>query len=68
VQYKNVQDAIKEAERFILKAKEVEKEKPYRCIDGTMLTNLMPNHGANAACKRASLDLTKALSKMRLDC
>jgi hypothetical protein len=52
-----LQAAIQEAERFLEKAKKVEFEPTGRWISGT--------YTASAACKRASMDLTKALSTLR---
>ena len=62
--YKDLCDSIQEAERFLEKAKEA-KTKSIRsggvnslwwtCIDGK----------ANAACLRASMDLTRCLANLR---
>jgi hypothetical protein len=67
MEFETVQNAIKEAERFIRVAKQVKKEGPYICGDGTRFIERMPNHRANAACKRASLDLSNILADMRRD-
>jgi hypothetical protein len=53
----NLQTAIKEAERFLEKAKAVVFDK-YGYVGDDY-------HTASAACKRASMDLTKALSTLR---
>ena len=63
MQYKTVQEAIKEAERFIRAAKQV-KEQKETFYDGTTITTI-PYGAIPAACKRASMDLTRALAKMR---
>jgi hypothetical protein len=56
---KNVLTAIAEAERFLIAAKKVHES---RWSKG------FAEGGINAAaCKRASLDLTRALAKMRND-
>jgi hypothetical protein len=49
--------AMEEAERFLERARQVEFEPTGRWISGT--------YAASAACKRASMDLTKALSTLR---
>lgn len=55
----NVETAIAEAKRFLKRAKAANAE---------LETDISWGKGElNAACKRASLDLTKALAKMRRD-
>lgn len=58
-----VKEAIAEAERFIKVAKQV-KEQKETFYDGTTIT-IIPHGAIPAACKRASMDLTRALAKMR---
>jgi hypothetical protein len=53
----DVKEAIKEAERFIKKAKEVR--------ESTWAKGDVHTGKGSASCKRASLDLAVALSKMR---
>lgn len=53
-----LQNAIAEAERFILVAKKVE-------IIGISYKHVQDCTKESAACKRASLDLTRALAEMR---
>ncbi|MDD4390233.1 MAG: hypothetical protein PHW03_05455 [Eubacteriales bacterium] len=57
-----VREAIKEAERFIQKAKKV---KQMTFSNGEKSTVYTEYGSESAACKRASMDLTKALAKMR---
>ena len=58
-----VKEAIAEAEKFIKRAKNV---KEYTWKDSSGITHRHILMGADpAACKRASMDLTRALSKMR---
>ena len=58
-----VKEAIAEAERFIKKAKNV-KEDAWKDKFGNV-HKFNPSGASAAACKRASMDLTRALAKMR---
>jgi hypothetical protein len=62
----NLQDAIEEAERFLVSAKNVPTKitelTGYR--KGVTLNEVVSGYAA-AACKRASMDLTRALAKLR---
>jgi hypothetical protein len=62
MEIKTLQESIREAERFIEKAKAVHiTEYKYSGLPHSKLDS-----GANsAACKRASLDLSKVLAKLR---
>jgi hypothetical protein len=58
-----VKEAIQEAERFIKAAKKI---KETTCKDCFGIVRKFDPYGADAAaCKRASMDLTRALAKMR---
>jgi hypothetical protein len=54
----NLQTAINEAERFLMKAKAVKFHQLGGWVDSD-------HYALSAACKRASMDLTKALSVIR---
>ena len=62
MRYTDLQKVIKEAERFLEKAKDasarikMDNEEDYYNVTGTK---------ESAACKRASLDLSKSLSEFR---
>lgn len=62
MQMSAVKEAIADAERFVKKAKKLEV---YTCYDGTKLPKEAEIGVRAAACKRASMDLTRALAKMR---
>ena len=57
-----VKEAIAEAERFLEKAKKV---RPYVEENYPQASSYAVDGADTAACKRSSLDLSKALSKMR---
>lgn len=68
-----LEEAISEAERFLIKAKEAQKrrEKDWQEDKKRLgLTNrIIYSYGSaspeNASCKRASMDLTKTLARLR---
>jgi hypothetical protein len=62
MQMSAVKEAIADAERFVKKAKKLEV---YTCYDGTKLPKEAEIGVRAAACKRASMDLTRSLAKMR---
>ena len=64
MEVKTLQNAIAEAERFIQAAKKVEiiREK---FLNGKPWFHIKTQTKETAACKRASLDLSRALSEMR---
>ena len=70
MQYADLNEAIFEAERFIKRAKETKKEitqrltKCNRLKDKEIIKYFSPNK-IFSSCKRASMDLSRALSKMR---
>lgn len=57
-----VKEAIAEAERFIKAAKKIGV---YKCYDGMEIKGQAEYGQKAAACKRASMDLTRSLAKMR---
>ncbi len=60
-----LEKAIGEAERFIRIAKEVPIEEFYPLPDRKLYRSLKYSSRKNSACKRASMDLTRALAEMR---
>lgn len=56
---KNVEDALKEAKRFVKVCQDAVNKKDY------FFTDRISYSKESAACKRASMDLTRALAKMR---
>lgn len=60
-----LRDAVVEAERFIKAANQVVFERKSSKPNGVFYWDEIVNHKEAAAAKRASLDLTRALAKMR---
>ena len=61
-----LQNAIAEAERFLRVAKKVKIVRgKYDDDDGEPYLHIMDYKKESAACRRASMDLTRALSAMR---
>jgi len=58
-----VKEAIAEAERFIKAAKKVKDKKVTNICGDTY--SIIETGAIPAACKRASMDLTRSLAKMR---
>ena len=65
MQVEALNNAIAAAERFLRTAREVETEEITRPLDNTKLYFVKQPSPKNSACKRASLDLTRALSELR---
>ena len=60
-----LKEAIREAERFLVLAKQV-KTKVYNASDKNKKFAVVEDYTKeSSACKRASMDLTRALSNMR---
>ncbi len=58
----NLRHAIEEARRFILRAKELQNKLDADCNDGDSITGYPKQSGA---VRRASMDLTRSLAKLR---
>ena len=60
-----LEKAIAEAKRFITIAEQVEIQESYPLPDRKPYRFIQEKSPKNSACKRASLDLTRALARMR---
>ena len=58
-------EAIAECERFLMRAKPLQRFKPEPYYINGHLFHTQPNHQDTAAVRRSSMDLTKALAKLR---
>ena len=71
----HIKEAIAEAERFLAKAKQAGKDDDYRMVEDPFALDGQSRYfrerckgtlpATSAAIRRSSLDLTKALAKMR---